>query len=341
MFMKRDLPRVALTVLLLISLTGCSVVRFAETRQGEGLKVTNQSGLDLDFQLRFNSATRSLVVSLGYQPSSIYKPRITRADVNVGLIALGIFGKIYYDHWNHKDTFTVLDDTFDWSGTQTWEKAVLIGVPVDILLYWCLSYPLDRKTIKGPRQPLKDHEYRLYLPDYGGSVSYRTTTGREQIKIDEFLSALRNPPDLQNVDTLKFRLSTEVEGRWYSRDRTVRGFRPLPLPPPPSESVTVAVAWTRSRVKAGEQTFLTVMVANTGTANLSGFTVKIVSRALFLDNEEWKFGNIAQGESKTLNYRVRTDKQMHRENPATVLLHFEAANGVVHPAIETHLEIIE
>ena len=338
--MKRDLLLFAFSFMLLISITGCAVTRFAETRIGDGVKQENKTDLDWNFQLGFNETDHSLSVTLEYKPYRIYKPRITSTDLGVGIAALGLFGKVYYDHWNHKNTFTVLDDTFDWYGTQPWEKAVLIGVPIDILLYWSFSYPFDRKAVGRPREPITGHEYRIDLPDHGGiGIDYRTTDGREQIEIQKFLSELRNPLYLQDIEFLKFRASTEVSGKQYKRYYTVKGFI-LP-PPPPPQPVEVKVAWIQSRLRAGERATLEVIVKNIGPATLRGFTVKTVSRDPHLDRWELAFGNIAQGASETRILRCVTGKNMRPQESVSVHLHFEADDGVVHPEIETHLEIIE
>ena len=133
--MKQDLRVFALIFFLLVHITGCSVTRFMETRMGHGIKKANRTDLDLDFQLNFNETARSFIVTLEYQPYAIYKPRITLTDLGVGLASLGLLGKVFYDNWDHDNTFTFTDDTFDWYDSQPWEKAVLIGVPIDILLY--------------------------------------------------------------------------------------------------------------------------------------------------------------------------------------------------------------
>ena len=124
-----------------------------------GLKKANKTRMDLDFQLGFNVTDRSLRVTLEHQPHAIYKPRITLTDLGIGIASLGLLGKVLYDNWDHDYTFTFVDDTFDWYGSEPWEKAVMIGVPADILLYWAFSYPFDRKFVKtGP--PLIDRPYR-------------------------------------------------------------------------------------------------------------------------------------------------------------------------------------
>ena len=355
--MKRHLPLFAFSLLLLISITGCSVVRFAETRIGHGVKRANKTDLDLDFQLGFNAANRSLMVTLEYQPYSIYKPRITSTDLGIGLTALGLFGKIYYDHWNHKNTFTLSDDTFDWYGTETWEKALLIGVPIDILLYWGLAYPFDRKAVRHPKEPLTDQEYRLSLPDHGDvGIDYRTTSGSEQIPIQDFLSALRYRPNLENVDSLKVRALTEVGYKPYTRDYIIKGAIPPPFPTPvprPVEvevdvqsvevdvqSVEVDVQWMNSRLRAGERATLRVVVKNTGRAVLTNFTVKTVSSDPNFNSWVLAFGNIAQGVSETRRLRCVTDENMQPPETVSVLLQFEDVNGPVHPEIETQLKII-
>ena len=116
--MKRNLHLSLLSLLLLINITGCSVTRFAETRLGYGVKKANKTDLNLDFQLGFNATDGSLIVTLEYQPYSIYKPRITLTDLGVGLAALGLLGKVFYDNWDHDYTFTLVDDTFDWYGSE-------------------------------------------------------------------------------------------------------------------------------------------------------------------------------------------------------------------------------
>ena len=233
--MKQNLTVLTVAVLMLINITGCSVVRFAETRIGDGVKKANKTVMDLDFQLGFNATDSSLSVTLEYQPYAIYKPRITLTDLGVGLTSLGLLGKVLYDNWDHDYTFTFVDDTFDWYGSELWEKAVLIGVPVDILLYWAFAYTFDRRAVRLQRQPLTEHPYRIVLPDHGNiSRNYHTTAGTERIYIRDFLLEIGNPPYLKGVESLKFRASTEVGGKPYRDDYTVDGsIIPNPDPPDP------------------------------------------------------------------------------------------------------------
>ena len=315
-----------------------------ETRIGYGVKKANRTDLDLDFQLNFNETARSFIVTLEYQPYAIYKPRITLIDFGVGLASLGLLGKVFYDNWDHDNTFTFTDDTFDWYDSQPWEKAVLIGVPIDILLYWGFSYPFDQKAIRLSKQPLIAHPYRIELPDHGHiSREYRTLTGTEQIEIQKFLSELRHPPYLQGIESLKFRASTEVGGRQYNRDYTVSsGF--MPPPPngePPPSSVEVDAQWIEHRLRVGEKATLQVIVENTGETPLTGVRTTTLSPDPYFDNWVLEFGDIAQGASETRILRCGTSKDLRPQATVSVVLRFEAATGGVHPDIETELEIIE
>lgn len=338
--MKQNLPIFTLIFFLFITITGCSVARFTETRFGYGVKTANKTDLDLDFQLRFNTIDQSFHITLAYQPYAVHKPQITLIDLGVGLASLGILGKVLYDNWDHDYTFTFLDDTFDWYGSEPWEKVVMIGVPVDLLLYWTLSYPFDRRAIKLQRQPLVDHPYRIQLPDHGNiGIDYRTTTGNEKIYVQKFLDDLRNPAYLQQLESLKFEVSTAIGNRRYRRQHTL-GFIPL-LPPPPNGStqhVEVDGEWVKRRLRTDEKATLKVVVKNTSKTVLIGVTATTQSTDPNFNDWSLAFGNIAPGASKTRVLRCSTGPNSTR---VSVRLRFEASTGVIHPEIQTTLEIIE
>ena len=284
--MKQNLAVLTVTVFMLINIMGCSVVRFAETRMEHGLKKANKTRMDLDFQLGFNATDRSLRITLEHQPYTIYKPRITLTDLGIGLASLGLLGKVLYDNWDHDYTFTFVDDTFDWYGSEPWEKAVMIGVPADILLYWTFSYPFDRKAVSIQRQPLPAHPYRIELPDHGNiGRDYRTTTGTEQIYLQNFLSDIGNPSFLKNIESLKFRAFTEVGGKQHNRNYTVSGITIFPPPTPPDpepdpnsiSQVEVKAQWIKNRLRAGEKATLKITVKNTSDTIFTEFTVRTVS----------------------------------------------------------------
>ena len=312
------------------------MVRFAETRMEYGLKEANKIGMDLDFQLGFNTTDRSLRLTLEHQPYTIiYKPKITLTDLGIGLASLGLLGKVLYDNWDHDYTFTFVDDTFDWYGSEPWEKAVMIGVPADILLYWAFSYPFDRKAVRIQRQPLTAHPYRIELPDHGNiGRSYRTTTGTEQIYIRNFLSDLGNPSFLKDIESLKFRAFTEVGGKQYSTDYTAS------LSPPPPVQIEAEARWVESSLRAGERAILKITVINTSETVLTEFTVTTVSSDPHFNNWELKFGNITPGVSETRALGFSTNTGMSTQE-VPIKLRYETSNGVAFSEIERVLQIIE
>ncbi len=332
--MKRNLVLFTLSVLLFVNVTGCSVVRFTETRMMEGVKKVNKTDLKLDFQLDYNPTSRSLSIKLARQPYSIYKPKITLIDLGVGLAAVGIWSVVFYDNWDHDYTFDFTDDTFDWYDSEWWEKAVLIGVPADILLYWAFCYPIDRKKIKLSRQPLLNHPYRIELTDHGNlGIDYNTTTGDEEITIKRFLSELGNPSYLQNVDSLKFRVSAEVSGKMYKKYYTA----PNILPPPPDE-IKIEAEWGDTSIRAGEKAVLKITVENFGETVLRGLTATTESTNSHFNNWELKFGNILQGQSETRALGFSTDDEMPSQN-ITVKLSFRTSTGNVDQEIQKTLFI--
>ena len=348
--MKQNLAVLTLTVVILINITGCSVVRFAETRMGEGLKPANRTKRNLDFQLGF-ATDNSLRVTLEYQPYSIYKPRITLTDLGVGLASLGLLGKVLYDNWDHDYTFTFVDDTFDWYDSEPWEKAVMIGVPADILLYWTFAYPFDRKAIRLPREPLIDHPYRIELPNHSNrGKDYWTTTGIEDIKIRDFLSEFENLSFLRDIESLKFRASTEANKKQYRRDHTVSGniiqdiirdiMQDENKPPPDERTVEINTEWIESRLRAGEKAILKITVKNTNQTVLREFSTITVSSNPHFDNWKLEFGNIEQGTSETRALGFSTDPSMSPQD-VSVHLHFQAASNFTHPEIEKVLRIVK
>ena len=340
--MKQNLTVFTLTVVILINITGCSVVRFAETRMGEGIKPANKTRMDLDFQFGFNPTDQSLRVTLARQPYAVYKPKITLTDLGVGLASLGLLGKVLYDNWDHDYTFTFVDDTFDWYGSEPWEKAVMIGVPADILLYWAFAYPFDWKAMRMPRQPLTDHRYRIELPDHGSiGRDYRTTTGIEHIEVREFLSELGNVSFLRDIETLKFRAATEIGGKQHKRDYAISPV-PLPLtppPPPPPRQVEIEALWVENRLSAGKRAILKITVSNARQTALTEFTATTSSENLRFHDWKLEFGDIASETSKTRALGFSTDEVSPQAVP--VHLRFEAANDFTHPEIEKILHIIQ
>jgi len=316
-----------LSVFLLINVMGCSVARFTQTRMMEGVKKINKTDLKLDFKLDYDPTNRSLSINLAHQPYSIYKPKITLVDLGVGLTALGIWGAVFYDNWDHDYTFDFSDDTFDWYGMEWWETAVLIGVPADILLYWAFSYPIDRKMIRLDPLPLKSHPYRIELPNHADiGINYTTSTGDEEIVIKEFLSELRNSSYLLNNETLKFRVKTEVGGKEYNKYYTA----PIPskLIPPISKDIKIDVDWDKKHIRAGDRAILKITVTNNSKTTLTEFTATTASSNVNFDNWELIFGDIPTGKvvTRTIGFRTDTNESIQ---DITVNLSFNTTSGNV------------
>ncbi len=336
--MKKNFLLFTLSVLLLINVTGCSVVRFTETRMMEGVKKVNKTDLKLDFQLDYNPTNRSLSINLAHQPYAIYKPQITLIDLGVGLASFGILGKVFYDNWDHDYTFDFTDDTFNWYGSEWWEKAILIGVPVDMLLYWTFSYPFDRKMVKLQRQSLINYPYRIELPDHGRiGIDYTTKTSIDQIEIEKFISDLGNPSYLKNIGSLKFQVSTEVSGEKYRKYYTAPMPIPQPFPPPPVKT-KIDAEWVKNSVRAGEKAVLRITVENTGETVLAELTGITTSPNTHFDNWELKFGNIPRGKSETRALGFSTDEEM-LSTEITVIIHFKTSNGNVDREIQKEISI--
>ena len=324
-----------LSVLFLINVMGCSAVRFTETRMMEGVKKVNKTDLKLDFQLDYNPTNRSLSINLAHQPYAIYKPQITLIDLGVGLASFGILGKVFYDNWDHDYTFDFTDDTFDWYGSEWWEKAILIGVPVDMLLYWTFSYPFDRKMVKLQRQPLINQPYRIELPNHGNiGKDYTTITGTEQIDIEKFLSDIGNPSYLKDIGSFKYQVSTEVSGDKYRRYYTA----PNPNPSPPNPIIKIDAEWVTNPIRAGEKAVLSITVVNTGETTLTELSATTSSSNLHFNNWELKFGNIPQGKSVTRALGFNTDPEM-LSTEITVIIHFKTFNGNVDREIQKEISI--
>lgn len=328
-----------LIVFLLISVTGCSVGRFAQTHMMESVKKVNKTDLKLDFQVDYNPTNRSLSIKLAHQPYSIYKSKISLIDLGLGLAAVGIWGYVFYDNWDHDYTFDFTDDTFDWYDSEWWEKAVLIGVPTDILLYWAFSYPIDRKKVKLMRQPLINHPYRIELPDHGNlGMDYNTITGDENIDIKDFISDIGNPSYLNNIDYMKFRVSTETSGMQHRKYYSVPVQLNSPIPPI-TKDIGIDVEWKSNRIRAGDRAILIITVENTGRVELRDLTAMTASTNPNFAGFELPFGSIPIGESKTNVIGFSTDAESSVQN-TTVTLQFRSSERTVAQKVSKVLSII-
>ena len=257
--MRRKLISLMVGISILMGTTGCSVVRFVENSVGYGVRQTAVLSTDTrddqlireDFDLRFNASQQGFSVQLRYQPYYqsesreivTTKARITALDLAVGLASAGLFGWTLYDNWAGSGVY-IPDENGDltensslqWGRTALWEKAVLIGVPIDFLLSGFLytttqelMLPWEKTGERaGAWEPMRDHPYRIELPDYNFSKEYRTTPDPKSIAIRAFMDGLPTPGRLLNVNTLKLRASAkDRDGNPLDKIVTLRGMKDL------------------------------------------------------------------------------------------------------------------
>ena len=248
-----------LSISILLSTTGCSVVRFAENRVGYGVKQidvlnteTRENQLNRrDFDLGFNASQQGFSVQLRYRPyygsesRDIVRTRarITALDLAVGLVSAGAFGWIAYDNWTGSGVY-IPDANGDlkenvslnWGETALWEKAVLVGVPIDFLLSGFLHTTTQEFTMpwetRGERagtwEIVQNHPYRIELPNHNFSKEYWTTRDARSISIREFLEGLPTPDHLLNIKTLELRASAKDEaGKPLAQTLTLEDARSL------------------------------------------------------------------------------------------------------------------
>lgn len=376
---------------IVLSTVGCSAVRIVENSFGYGIDrtavVDTEERRDefrpRDFQIQFGVTDTDFRFQLQYVPYYKieqrelvkYRPEATLLELAVGLASTALWGKAIYDTWLYKekkladtqvdwDNFDAYDFRFDWEGTSFWNKAIMIGVPVDMFLYRLIgSVRRTHRTgweqtgeVEGSLQGLRQQEYRIELPAYDFSRKYRTRSGDENVAIRGFLYELKDPKPLLNLSSIDVRASTKVDGKTREETLTIEGWDRLkpfrwhalkvvegidmftarkPRGQPLAE---VNTHWTPGSVRAGNTATLSVTVQNSGKGALYRFTTRAVS-ADSAFNKAVEFGKIAPGESRTLVQRFETSPRM-RTQTLPIELRFGEYNGYEPNNEETQLHII-
>ena len=392
--MTYNLINITAIVLLSMSTVGCSVARLAQMEKTVNIKTRQTQLSRKDFQLEFNTTGNQLNVQLRYLPHYKveeqdivkYRSQFTGWDTAIGLTSILAY-TIFLVMPVEGDTYFVQDDPYsigegvltanttprfgggestvakDWNRMESWEKAVLIGIPADWMLSWFL--PVNRtshkrwkptgREIAGKWQGLKDHPYHIELPTYNFSKEYRTKTGDESIAIREFMSGVKNSAPFLEIDTLALRASTTVDGKQYEKPLAITaraGLQPFydaahatlfdtesvgrPDLMPRAEATS---EWKKGTVQAGQTATLEVTVRNTGKGELYRVIARTVSSDPTFNKRELQFGKIAPGESKTLPFSFETDKLM-RTRDISLRLRFSEYNDYVPDDIEAKLHVI-
>ena len=376
--MTHKLINVLVLSVIVLSTAGCAAVRLVENSLGYGIDRTTVVDTEerrdevrpRDFQIQFGATETDFRFQLQYVPHYKieqrdiikYRPESTLLDLAVGLASTALWGKAIYDTWLYKEkkladtqvdwaNFDPYDFRFDWEGTSFWNKAIMIGVPVDFVLYRLIgSIRRTHRTgwaqtgeVAGSLQGLRQQDYRIELPAYDFSKKYRTTSGDENVSIRGFLYGLENPKPFLNLSSIDVRASTKVDGKTGEETLTLEGCEELKAfrwhalkavegidmfsarQPARQPFAKVDAHWIPNRVRAGDTATLSVTVENSGKGALYRFTTRAVNTdAAF--NKKLEFGKIAPGESRTLVQRFKTSPRM-RTQALPVELHFGEYNG--------------
>lgn len=389
--MKHKLINVLMFSVIVLSTVGCSAVRIVENSFGYGIDrtavVDTEERRDevrpRDFQIQFGATDTDFRFQLQYVPYYKieqrelvkYRPEATLLELAVGLASTALWGKALYDTWLYKekhladtqvdwDNFAAYDFRFDWEGTSFWNKAIMIGVPVDMLLYRLIgSVRRTYRTgweqtgeVEGSLQGLRQQEYRIELPAYDFSRKYRTTSGDENVAIRRFLYGLKEPKPLLKLASIDVRASTKVDGKTGEETLTIKGWDRLKpfrwhalkvvegidmftaRKPQGQPAAEINTHWTPGSVRAGDTATLSITVQNSGKGALYRFTTRAVS-ADSAFNKAVEFGKIAPGESRTLMQRFETSPRM-RTQTLPIELHFGEYNGYEPNNEKTQLHIV-
>ena len=388
--MKHSL--ISLTLIIFISMTtaGCSVVRLMQTNAGVAVTKTversEQRRIPLtrrDFRFGFNATGNQLGVRLEYRPyysletqeTVTYTPdsKATTPELLLGLTTLGLFVWALVDSSVETGEVAVNDEgelynvrRFDWDKANPLQKAIIIGVPLDMVLYYYagkakmkVHEPWKSKgdKVMGEWQLLRNHPYRIELPIYNFGKDYRSGSGNESLPVSEFLTGIKNPDPLMNIGSVSLRASTEFEGKGYQKTLSfttqtqLQPFRDVALAAKGIDMIStgeprlmprpeVAFRWNKEAVRAGTEATLWVTVKNTGKGTLYRLTALTVSPDSTLNNRELKFGKIDPDDSIAVPVSFTTDK-LKRTQDIPIRIRFAEYNDHTPANIESVLRVVE
>ncbi|RKU20927.1 hypothetical protein C6503_05445 [Candidatus Poribacteria bacterium] len=388
--MTSKLIRLTIIVLFSMSSVGCSAVRLMQTRAGVAVTKTVEEKPEerrtpltrRDFQLDFSASGSQLGVRLEYRPYYsletqeivTYTPdaKATTAELLMGLTTSSLFVWAFVDNLVETGEVAVNDDgelynvtEFDWDGASSLQKAIIIGVPLDMVL----SYYAGRAKMKVQEpwkkkgefpdawQLLGNHPYRIDLPDHNFGKDYQSRTGNDRIHVRQFLTGIRNPIAFMDVDSVSVRASTDFDGKGYKKtlrfttqsqlqpfrevalaDKGIDMFstgKPRLMPRP-----EVTFQWNENPLQAGKVASLWVTVKNTGKGTLYRLTALTVSPDATLNNRELKFGKIDPGDSMSVSVAFKIDK-LKRTQDIPIQIRFAEYNDYVPRNIESLLRVVE
>ena len=174
-----------------------------------------------------------------------YKPRGLLAESILGLVTMVLWIWAYTDSMVETGQFKINDEgelyavkRFDWDKANPWQKAILIGVPVDSILWlftsskemkvhqpWKQAGEIPGKWESSANQPLA---ISLSLPlfRYHYQGAYHTdSNGRFIIPATELIDKIPNLEPALRTNSIKIDTSTTVDGQEQQDSVTISRFR--------------------------------------------------------------------------------------------------------------------
>jgi len=371
--MKRYLIKVVAILLIPVSAAGCSVVRVVETQAGIGYtesttepKTETRETKKLsekEVQMTLNSAGNELDFRLQYQPYYVVKEeRETTEYTPVSSLDLGMFAAetvVWF-----VALFSLRKVDWSWGDAENWQKAALIGIPTDSLLYLIVGGDLLSKhtpwrpseVAPGSLERICNQPYRIDLPEYNFGKEYHTHSGHEKIDLFELASSMPDPSSLMGVEAVDVRTSTAIDGENYEKAITIsdqaglQAFHNAALASMGIDMVSVgkpdlmpragaSAQWVEGELQAGKAAKLKITVKNTGKGELYRIIARTASSNPAFNHRQLEFGRIDPGKSRTAELSFETDELM-RTQDVPITISFEEYNDYTPPDINAELRII-
>lgn len=383
---------ITLIILVLISVTaaGCSVVRVMQTNAGVDVeKIASktegrQTELNKrDFRLGFGATDDYLGIRLEYLPYYNletrdivrYKPQkgSRSFELVLGIVEAGLFGWALFDNLVETGEVAVNDDgelynvsEFDWDRVTPLQYGIMAATTLDFIfwVYYSTEYEAtvhepwkNKGEVSGEWEYLRNHPYRIELPSYNFGKDYRSNTGNENIDVREFLTGIKNPVSLMDINAVSFSASTEFGGKEYlqtlrfTTPSQLQPFREAALAAKGIDMVTTGkprlmprpettFRWNDDAMEAGKTATIWVTVKNTGKGILYRLTARTVSTDKTFNNRELKFGKIDPGNSISVPVSFDINKLM-RTQEIPISIKFAEYNDHVPEDIISKLKVME
>jgi hypothetical protein len=371
--MECSLVKVVAILLIPVSAAGCSVVRVVETQTGIGYTESTtkpetetrktEKLSEKEVYMTLNSAGNRLNFRLQYQPYYVVEEERKSIEYTpVSSLDLGMFlteTVVWF-----VALFSLRKVDWSWGAAENWQKAALIGIPTDSLLYLIVGGDVLKKrtpwqpseVAPGPLEWIRNQPYRIDLPEYNFGKDYRTHSGDERIDLFELACSMSDSSSFMGVGAVDVRASTTIDGNDYEKAITIsdqaglQAFHNAALASMGIDMVSTgkpglmpraeaSVQWIEGELQAGKTAKLEVTVKNTGKGELYRVTATAASSSPEFNYRRLEFGKIDPGESRTLELSFETDELM-RTQDIPILIRFGEYNDYTPPEINAKLHIV-